>query len=143
MTYGSLEFRNFASNRRLNFSSSGIKVLSLFLNVNEMVQEVLERTTHEYCRVAKSRLSPIATVICVAGISFRGASINFFDRICRGLSELGKIRHPSNHVGGLNSWRDSETHHDPGGGPYHALSDMIMMLNFHILSVKIEIRIVQ
>jgi len=102
-------------------------------------EKILKGTTHEYCKVAKSGLSPRATIICVAGMSFRAASIICFDRICRGLSELGKTRYPSNQVGGLNSCRDNETHHDPGGRAYHAFSDTIMMVNFHILSVRIDI----
>ena len=72
--------------------------------------------------------------IWVAKTSFLGPSINCLERKRRGLSELGKTREPSNHVGGLDSWRESETHHDPGGGPYHAVSGIIMNVNFHILS---------
>lgn len=92
--------------------------------------------THEYCKVAKSGLSSIGTTICVAGTSLLGPSNIFFDCKQRGRLEFGNERRPSNHVGGLNSCSDSDTHHDPGGGVCHSLawSGMIMKEIFHIRS---------
>lgn len=94
------------------------------------------RRTHEYCKLEKSGLSSIATTTCVAGMSFLGPPIICLDFNRRGLSELGSTIRPSNHVGGLASCRDIEMHQDPGGGPYQALSGVIMKEIFHIRSMR-------
>ena len=41
-------------------------------------------------------------------------------------------------VGGLGSKSDSETHHEPGGGPYHTSSGIMKRLRRHILSKKTQ-----